>query len=191
MIFNFLIEKFLDKKTYVIISGLHGDEPAGNEAANFFKNQPNILIFSNLNPTKKRRYDGKDLNRHFDTNDKNDLQDKLLAKIEKLKPYMVISLHEDDEVDGLYAYCSSEIESVIKNALKKSNFKLANSAHNDNTNDGVITNGDQPYKGTLEKALKRRNILYCTIETPSKENFEKRVDCMKKIINIIVNENFQ
>lgn len=190
MIFDFLIEKFLKNKTYILISGLHGDEPAGNKASSFFKNLKNILVFSNINPTNKRRYDGKDLNRHFDKNNDDGLQDKLLTKIEKLNPYLVISLHEDDEVDGLYAYCSPEIKDKIKDVLKRSNFKIAKIAHKDETDCGVIVNGEQPYDGTLEKALKRRNIMYCTIETPSKENFEKRVDCMRKIVHNIVNENF-
>ena len=42
MKFDFLVEKILNKKTFVIVSGLHGDEPAGNKAAEYFKNQ-NIL----------------------------------------------------------------------------------------------------------------------------------------------------
>jgi hypothetical protein len=103
MNFNFLVEKLLNNKTFVIISGIHGDEPAGNAASEYFKNQKNVYVISNINKTNERRVDGKDLNRHFDTPDDNDLQDKILLKIEELNPSVVISLHEDDEVDGVYA----------------------------------------------------------------------------------------
>jgi predicted deacylase len=189
MLFDFLIEKHSGNKTFFIISGIHGDEPAGNKAAEYFKNQKNVYIISNINKTNKRRVDGKDLNRHFDTPDNNDFQDRLLLKIEELNPSIVISLHEDDEVDGIYAYCSPDLEEHIKNCLSGIDIKILNQAHGDKTNDGVITNGKQPYKGTLERALKRRNISYCTIETPSKENFEKRVDCLKNIVSNIINKN--
>jgi predicted deacylase len=189
MLFDFLIEKHSGNKTFVIISGIHGDEPAGNKAAEYFKNQKNVYVISNINKTNKRRVDGKDLNRHFDTPDNNDFQDRLLLKIEELNPSIVISLHEDDEVDGIYAYCSPDLEEHIKNCLSEVDIKILKQAHGDETNDGVITNGKQPYKGTLERALRRRNISYCTIETPSKENFEKRVDCLKNIVFNILSTN--
>ena len=93
MKFDFLIENLLNKKTFVIVSGLHGDEPAGNIAAQFFTNKKNVHVISNINCTNKRRMNGKDLNRHFDTPDENDLQDKILLKIEEMNPSIVISLH--------------------------------------------------------------------------------------------------
>jgi len=133
---------------------------------------------------------GKYLNRHFDTPDENDLQDKILLKIEEMNPSIVISLHEDDEVDGVYVYSSPDLEEYIKKCLDGIDFKILKNVHGDKTDDGVITNGKQPYKGTLERALRRRNISYCTIETPSKnENLKKRVDCLKKIVFNIINTN--
>jgi predicted deacylase len=190
MKFDFLVEKILNKKTFVIVSGLHGDEPAGNKAAEYFKNQKNIHVISNINKTNKRRMNGKDLNRHFDTPDENDLQDKILLKIEEMNPSIVISLHEDDEVDGVYVYSSPDLEEYIKKCLDGIDFKILKNVHGDKAEDGVITNGKQPYKGTLERALRRRNISYCTIETPSKnENLKKRVDCLKKIVFNIINTN--
>ncbi len=187
MKFNALVENILNPKTYVIVSGLHGDEPAGNIAAKYFKNLPNVKVYSNLNKTDKRRLDGKDPNRHFDTDDQNDLQDRLLSEIEKLNPTLVISLHEDDEVDGVYAYCSPEIEDKIKNALMKSKIQLAVKAHGDDAEHGVISNGQQPYKGTLERALRRRNIPYCTLETPSSsEEIETRAKTLISIVKDLV-----
>ncbi len=187
MKFDILVEQILNSKKIVIVSGLHGDEPAGNLAAQYFKDQPNIKVFSNINKTNKRRIDGEDPNRHFDTDDQTDLQDRILNAIENINPTLVISLHEDDEVDGVYAYCSSEIEDLVKNSLSKSKIKLTHKAHGDITNDGVITKGQQPYKGTLERALKRRNIPYCTLETPSsKEDIQKRAETLISIIKDLI-----
>ena len=185
--FDALVENLLNPNVFVIVSGLHGDEPAGNTAANYFKNLPNVKVYSNLNKTKKRRLNGKDPNRHFDTDDQNDLQDRLLSKIEELNPTLVISLHEDDEVDGVYAYCSPEIEDKVKNALMKSKIQLAVKAHGDVTDQGVISNGQQPYKGTLERALKRRNIPYCTLETPcADEEFETRAKTLISVVSDLI-----
>lgn len=182
MKFDFLVEKIFKNKTYVIVSGLHGDEPAGNLALEPFKNLPNVKIFSHINPTTKRRYQGKDLNRQFDDKDKTDLSDQLLSQILELNPDLVISLHEDDEVSGLYAYCSPEIKNKVQKVLKNSPFRLASRAHSDKTEAGVITRGKQPYRGSLERALKKRKIPYCTLETPSSENLEKRVSCLKTLL---------
>jgi len=188
MLFDFLIEKTLNKKTFCIISGLHGDEPAGNVAANYFNNKSNIFVFANLNPTDKRRLGGKDLNRHFDTKDSSELQKSLLTKIEELSPSLVISLHEDDEIENAYAYCSYEIKDIVKSAFRNIEVNKAKYAHGDKTDNGVIVNGKQPYSGTLERALKRRNILYCTLETPSRDKLENRIKCLKKLVEDIIRQ---
>jgi predicted deacylase len=178
----------LNKNKIIIISGLHGDEPAGNIAAKFFENLQNVYVISDINSTNKRRMDGRDLNRHFDTPDENDIQDKIILGIEKMNPKLVISLHEDDEVDGVYAYCSPDLEECLKQCLEGIDISVLKNAHGDKTDGGVITNGNQPYKGTLERALRRRNISYCTIETPSSEkSLEERVICLKQIVNNIIN----
>jgi len=184
--FDFLVEKILKNKTYVIVSGLHGDEPAGNLALEPFKKLPHVRIFSKINPTPKRRYQGKDLNRHFDDEDKTDLSDQLLFQILELKPDLVISLHEDNEASGLYAYCSPDIKNKVQKILKKSSFRLAKRVHSDKTEKGVITHGKQPYKGSLERALRRRGISYCTLETPSSEDLKKRILCLKSLLKDLI-----
>jgi len=184
--FNKIIQKFLPR--YVIVSGLHGDEPAGNFAAEYFKDYPNVKIFSYFNEDGTRRKNGIDLNRHFDTEDEGDMQKKLLNEIEKINPSLVISLHEDNEINGVYAYCSPELSDKIQKILLNGNFLLADTAHGDNTENGVITQGKQPYPGTLERALKRRNIAYCTIETPSSHiNIRERVKILVSIVKSILN----
>ena len=178
-------EEYYNRKQFVIVSGLHGDEPAGNSVAEKFKNESDVLILSNLNPTNKRRIDNKDPNRQFDKD--GEFQNNILNTIEETNPILVISLHEDDEVDGVYVYCSPYIKEQVKASLKDIDLPLASKAHTDETDEGVITKGKQPYEGTLERALEKRNIFYCTIETPSKENFEKRVDSMTKIVHNLLN----
>lgn len=173
----------------IIISGLHGDEPTGNLAAKYFKNLSNVEVHTNLNPSSKRRLDGKDLNRHFDRDDAGDIQNNLLRTIELYNPKLVISLHEDDEVNGVYAYCSPEIEDRVASALQTSTIDIASSAHGDYAEKGVIVNGKQPYRGTLERALKKRNIMFCTIETPSKHNnIKERVLVMKNIVQKLLSK---
>jgi hypothetical protein len=186
MEFDKVVHRFLTP--YVIVSGLHGDEPAGNYAAEYFKKYSNVKVFSNLNKNQTRRKNGKDLNRHFDTEDQGVMQKNLLNEIEKINPLLVISLHEDNEANGMYAYCSVEIFKKIQNIFKNCNVPLENKIHGDQTKDGVIVNGKQPYPGTLERALKRRNISYCTLETPSsKMSIEERVKILVFIVKSILN----
>jgi predicted deacylase len=186
MKFDETIQKFLPH--YVIVSGLHGDEPAGNLAAEYFKNYTNVKIFSYFNEDGTRRKDGKDLNRHFDTKDQSAAHKSLLKKIEMINPSLVISLHEDNESKGVYAYCSLEISKKIQDILLKCNIPLADKVFDDIAENGVIVNGKQPYQGTLERALKRRNIPYCTLETPSSQmSIEERVKILVFIVKSVLN----
>ncbi len=185
--FNDIVTSVLSKKKIVIVSGLHGDEPAGNIVCTFFKHFENVYIISDINNTNKRRLNGKDLNRHFDTTDEGYIQNYILQEIENIKPELVICLHEDDEVNGMYVYCSQEIEDLLKQCLQFVNIKIAKSAHKEHTNKGVISHGKQPYRGTLERALKKRNVLYCTIETPvTLYSLKHRVDCMRHVVDYII-----
>ena len=146
------------------------------------------MVFSNINNTNKRRLNGKDINRHFDTQDEGYIQKALLHALVQLRPYLVISLHEDDEVDEVYAYCSDDIQAQVKDALQDCNVKLAQHAHGDKAEDGVITTGRQPYKGTLENALKKRNISYCTLETPSSQmDISYRADILINVVQKLLN----
>jgi predicted deacylase len=165
----------------IIVSGIHGDEPAGNVAAKYFEGKDNIIVLSDINQTGKRRFGSQDLNRHFDQ-EGQDLQNSILSYIESLNPQLVISLHEDDNARGVYVYCSKQISNNIKKILLKYDLPLAKTAYGDRTDNGVIDNGKQPYKGTLEKALEKRNIPYCTIETPLHLNLEQRINIFKKLI---------
>lgn len=176
-------QKYLLKESIVIVSGLHGDEPAGNVASKEFKGMEGITVIRNINNTGKRR-DGKcDLNRQFEkgTSDKADL---ILKAILKRNPKLVISLHEDFDGQGVYCYCSEGIASILKDILPKLNVKLVKSAYGDKAENGVITNSNAPWPHTLEQALDKRHIEHCTIETPTKLDLEERA----KIHTTIVRE---
>jgi len=176
----------INSSNIVIVGGLHGDETAGNLAANLFKNKKGITVINNINTSGKRRLNGKDINRHFDVDNSTDLNDSILAQVLEHNPRIVIDLHEDVDARGVYVYCSKELSSEVKQILKEYELPLAKSACGDKVSDGVVDHGELPTKGTLEKALSKRNIPYCTLETPTKWELEKRVEVLKLlVVNII------
>lgn len=169
----------------VIVGGLHGDEPAGNYAADFFEGRNNVHVISNINKTGERKFFNKDLNRHFDK-DESQIQENIMGQIENLNPKMVISLHEDNESKGVYVYSSEDLKETLQNILKKLGLPVVTMAENDRTSKGVITNGKQPYNGSLERALARRDIPYCTIETPVDWELAERISAMKHIVEELI-----
>lgn len=183
---NHVLYEDTKNSTIVIVGGLHGDETAGNLAANLFKNKKGIVVINNINTTGKRRLNGKDINRHFDTESSTSLNDSILDRVLKHNPKIVIDLHEDVDARGVYAYCSKELSNKIKDILKTYKLPLAKSACGDKVIDGVVDHGHLPTKGTLEKALSKRNILYCTFETPTKWKLEKRIEVLKLLVDNII-----
>ena len=183
---NHILFEEIKNTSIVIVGGLHGDETAGNLVANLFKNRKGIVVINNINTTGKRRLNGKDINRHFDTKSSTNLNDSILASVLKHNPKMVIDLHEDVDARGVYVYCSEELSSKIKDILKTYELPLAKSACGDKVVDGVVDHGHLPTKGTLEKALSERNILYCTFETPTKWKLEKRIEVLKLLVDNII-----
>jgi hypothetical protein len=178
------LQQIMSKKaSTLVVSGIHGDEPAGDVAAEKLKGTTDVI--SDINPTDKRRFRGKDINRHFDKPVEGSIQQKLLDIIDSKRPSKVVALHEDDEVDKPYAYSSPSLAHEVKEALKDKD--TATSAHNDKTDDGVISEGKNPPKGSLEKALDNRGIAHATIETPSKsqnmgERTKTHLDVIKSLL---------
>jgi NTP pyrophosphatase (non-canonical NTP hydrolase) len=170
---HFAVNKGVEKTaSALVVSGIHGDEPAGNMAAK--KLEDRVDVVSGINPSNKRRFRGKDINRHFDKPSAGKKQKSLLDVIKEKKPSRVISLHEDNEVDKPYAYSSASLKEETKRALKDKD--TAASAHGDKTEDGVISKGKNPPDGSLEKALDDRGIDRVTVETPSKsQDIDQRV----------------
>lgn len=173
---NVLMNK---KANALVVSGIHGDEPAGDKAAKKLKDSADVV--SHVNPSDKRRFEGKDINRHFDKPTEGKVQKTILDIIRKKKPSKVIALHEDDEVDKPYAYSSESLKDDTREALK--DYSTASSAHGDKTENGVISRGKNPPDGSLEKALDDRDIPRVTIETPSKsQNMNKRIETQLDVV---------
>lgn len=170
----------------VIVGGMHGDEKAGNIAANSFKGTKGIHVISDINTSDKRRLDGKDFNRHFDTKDSNDLNDSILERILDILPRLVIDLHEDIDARGVYVYCTPSLTPKIQSILDEHDLPLAKSAMGDKVNKGVVDHGHLPSKGTLERALAKRDIPYCTFETPTSWPLEKRVKVLRMLVRALV-----
>ena len=190
MKFDCLVESLLQQvdNPVVIIGGIHGDEPAGNIAAKKFEGRKDVIVIADVNTTGKRRLDGVDPNRHFDKDDSLPIEDEILSKIEAIQPRLVISLHEDDTTDEVYAYCSPGMEDKVKAALKSLDVPLAKSAIGDKTDEGVIVRGHLPTVGTLERALRKRDIPSVTIETPVKSyDLEERVNLHIRAVNFLFN----
>jgi predicted deacylase len=183
-LYKSLLKEFqLFESVIVLVGGLHGDEPAGNIAAKSFKDREGIVVFADINKTGHRRLDNKDPNRHFDMDDSLSIEDELLKDIEALQPRLVIALHEDDSTDEVYAYCCPGMKDKLQGVLASLDLPLAKSAIGDKTDKGVITDGKLPTRGTLERALRKRDIPSCTIETPSaKMPLEERVAIHKKVV---------
>jgi len=161
----------------VLVGGIHGDEPAGNIAAKKFKGRKDVVVIADVNTTGERRLDGVDPNRHFDKKDSLPIEDEILSKIEALQPRLVIALHEDDTTEEVYAYCSPGMKDKVQAVLAELGVPLAKSAIGDRADKGVIVRGHLPTAGTLERALRKRDIPSVTIETPVKSyDLKKRVE---------------
>lgn len=182
-----LIYEAYNKKEVVIVSGIHGDEPAGNFAALHFSDNPRILVIDNINGSGKRRLNGKDINRQFGK-DTDELADTILQTILEVQPRLVISLHEDTDADKPYAYCSESLISKLQNIFKDLGTDvLEGTIYGDELEDGVVVNSKQHWSGTLESQLEDNNILYCTIETPTNIDLKERVGLQIEIIKALLN----
>jgi hypothetical protein len=182
-----LIYEAYNKKEVVIVSGLHGDEPAGNYAARYFFNNPKILVIDNINRSGKRELNGKDINRQFGKGT-DELADSILQTILEAQPRLVISLHEDTDADKPYAYCSDSLISKLQNIFKDLNIDvLGGTIYGDKLEDGVVVDTDQHWSGTLESQLEDNNILYCTIETPTNIDLKERVKLQVSIVEALLN----
>ena len=101
-------------------------------------------------------------------------------------PKIVISLHEDFDGKGVYVYCSTDIKNKLETILPKLNVKLVDSAYGDKASNGVISDTEDPYHGTLEEQLSKMNISYCTVETPTKWSYEKRANIHRQVVSALI-----
>lgn len=181
----------MKKKKAVIISGIHGDEPAGNIAAQHFKKLKDVLVIDYVNTTGKRRFLGLDLNRNFLKRNMPEKDKDILQSILKVQPEIVISLHEDDSIGSVYMYCSADLSFFLQSLLKDTEITINTAhgfVHGDKAEKGVIQGGlSHKRQGTLERALEKYNIPHCTIETPTKKHsIEERAEIQKNIVTNIL-----
>jgi predicted deacylase len=184
-----IFEAYLNKKKAVLVAGLHGDEPAGNLAAQHYSERSDVMVINYVNPTGNRRFLGLDLNRNFLGKDALEKNKNIIEDIKKADPDIVICLHEDDRCDGVYMYCSPDLSYFLKSLLPSLDINLATGTrYKDKIESGVIVGGySLERKGTLEKALTSYGISNCTIETPSKQySLQERAEIQIKIINNIL-----
>ncbi|MDI6721043.1 MAG: M14 family metallocarboxypeptidase [Candidatus Aenigmarchaeota archaeon] len=187
----------------LVATGIHGDEPAAPEALIRFiesKNAPSFLrgfhvtIFPILNPigfAKNTRKNGKiDLNRHYGCR-RLHKENRIVEEYVKSKKYdMMISLHEDVDMDSFYMYETGCFDAErfrdtitddlrFLNLLRKRGFRI----NCDREIYGIINRGGIKIvpkdKGrNLERYLWSRGIVkrVVCIESPGKTEFEKRVE---------------
>jgi len=180
-----LIYEAYSKKEVVIVAGIHGDEPAGNYAARYFSDNPKILVIDNINSSGKRRLNGKDINRQFGK-DTDELADSILQTILEVQPTLVISLHEDTDVDRPYAYCSESLTARLQNIFKDLDIDvLEGTIYGDELEGGVVISREHR-SGTLESQLDNNNISYCTLETPTNIDLKDRVNLQIQVIEALL-----
>lgn len=187
---------FDDKKPYVgILSGLHGNEPAGPEAMfDFFlkhlstaNNDVNLFLMPLLNPHGFNRFIRKDanntdMNRQWDKTSR-----KLIKNLKKLfldqNFDLVISLHEDPNVDGFYVYGGRYIKGekleAIASILEKFMKPIKDGEiYGDPVFKGMVEDGneDKPkHKKSLEFFFDKNSVPNVTVEISAKDKIESRV----------------
>lgn len=191
-IFSCLYESGNKYPKIAIISGLHGDEPGGPHGIlkffkklSFYKNK-NILVIPVLNPyglEKNVRIDAvkKDLNRQWDRNDR-----KIVVKTKKIisnfGPDLLLSLHEDENVNGFYVYPSKNLSShILKNVQSYLLDRLKpipdGKIYGDHVKSGVVyqMNQEKPkHKNSMEYFFEKQKIPNMTLELPSNLPLDKR-----------------
>lgn len=188
-------------KPYVgILSGLHGDEPGGPYGIYKYLSSEgdklpcNLFVMPLMNPHGFNRHirrdaNQKDLNRQWSESSR-----KLISRLKKLfrkqKFDLVLSLHEDDSVDGFYIYGGKLVPQ------KKLKF-VADilSPHLKPIEDGEIY-GDPVYGGIVEsiddnkpkhaKSLEfffdKLEVPNITIELSGKLPLEKRIKIYQELL---------
>lgn len=151
-----------------ILSGLHGNEPAGPYGVYDFlqdnsdQNICNLFLVPLLNPHGFNRHIRRDANKSDMNRQWDDSSRKLINRLKKLfkgKNFdFVLSLHEDDSVEGFYVYGGKTISNsqlqIVANILK---------THLPPIEDGEIY-GDPVYKGIVEESNEDKPKHYKSLE---------------------------
>ncbi len=189
-----------DKPKIALLSGLHGNEPAGPHAILDYllsgktNDEINLFVMPLLNPHGFNRFIRKDGNNTDMNRQWNESSRKLIRRLKKLflmkKFDMVISLHEDPSVDGFYVYGGryikgknlKSIADIIRNYMKPIK---DGEIYGDPVYDGVVedNNEEKPkHKKSLEFFFDRNNIPNITVEISGKGDLEDRIEIYRKFL---------
>ncbi len=114
-----------------------------------------------------------------------------MSKVLSHRPRVVLNLHEDDEIESCYAYCSEPLQEIAEKCVAAMRTVLpgnTTSIHHDHAENGVIIGGNIPCKGTLEKELEKYGILYVCMETPEMEKITFRIKALTKGVMTFIKE---
>ena len=184
--------------TVLITAAIHGNEKAGSFAIYSYikRSDPPKDISLYLMPIinhygfdHNTRENGqrRDLNRAFNKDLDNDETDRLETIVKKIKPDLVINLHEDGTHEGCYIYVPydemrEDADEILKSASKAIPTNKNKSIFGDPADNGVILQShliNRPKnKHSFEFYLFKNNIPYITFETPSDESIKNRAAAM-------------
>jgi protein MpaA len=178
-----------------VFAGLHGDETAGVFAAIRFLRElaqnPDgargyeVYLYPLCNPSgfedgTRHARSGRDLNREFWTGSREPEVEALERQIRTLRFDGLISLHADDESDGLYAFAlgAQVTEHVVEPALRAAEKILPRNRNatidNFTARNGLIRKG---YPGMLCAAPEARPRPFeIVFETPLRADLEQQIE---------------
>lgn len=188
-----------------IFARLHGDEEAGTHAAfeiiRWAWNDPEELhdfalhVFPICNPSgrvlgTRHSWRDLDLNREFWSGSQEPEIRYLESELVKEKYHIIISLHADEDSDGVYGFVSGDIlsEQVLRPALDAAAVHLP--TNNDRLIDGFVANNGiikEGYQGVLSAPpTQTPKPVEIVFETPGRASIEKQtqahVDAVKAIL---------
>jgi protein MpaA len=192
--------------TLLITAGIHGNEKAGPLALSTFLKKHDdygnhsIYIVPLLNPdgfehNRRENEQGRDLNRAFNKNLKNDNTDFLEDLIFSISPDLVVNLHEDGVHDGFYLYIPLEemldiAEQVLNKVKKVMPANKNKSIFGTKAEGGIIVQDpddeDPKNQNSFEHFCFRHGFPYITLETSSKTYLKTRVAALTLALEAVL-----
>ncbi len=190
-----------------IFARLHGDEEAGTLAAfdlvRWAWNDPEELqdyelhFFPICNPSgrhlgTRHSWRGLDLNREFWSGSQEPEVRYLEGELTRERYDVIISLHADDESDGIYGFASGALltEQVLRPALEAASAVLP--INTLPLIDGFVANGGlihEGYQGILSAPpMQSPKPLEIVFETPNLAPMEKQVEATVIAVKTILSE---
>lgn len=200
------------EKTILIGATMHGNEPSGAYGTVEFLKKHEIpknvrlIILPLMNPhgfvKDIRTASNKvDLNRAFRAKEFQNEGKLIRDTLADEKINLLVSLHEDDGADGFYVYCPegqaiSVLQPLLKIAEKHFPIVDADKFRQEKMEKGVIVmadNNKSPHNvKSFEYWVRQQNdkCYYVCTEVPTKFSLEKRVECVREMLNWSVGKLF-